>query len=139
MTYTREEQKANRDKWVAALRGGEFQQTQACLRDSYGYCCLGVAAELAAREGVIEGVPGHSAWRYDGHPTALTSAVQSWLGIGSSVGLLRETGSLSNLTFTAEEIGSLSSLNDAANYTFEQIADVIESDYVLLEGEGDYR
>ena len=62
MTYTPEQQKANRDKWVAALRSGEFEQTQEVLvlEDDDGkksYCCLGVACVLAIREGIAEDFP----------------------------------------------------------------------------------
>lgn len=33
-------------KWVAALRSGQYKQTCEFLRDSKGYCCLGVLAEI---------------------------------------------------------------------------------------------
>ena len=39
-----------KDKWVKALRSGEYRQCQRQLREStadgYGYCCLGVFCEL---------------------------------------------------------------------------------------------
>ncbi len=34
------------EKWVAALRSGNFNQTQATLKDDWGHCCLGVACEI---------------------------------------------------------------------------------------------
>lgn len=42
-------------KWIAALRSGEYRQTQqGCLREalkrkgtSYSYCCLGVLADIS--------------------------------------------------------------------------------------------
>jgi hypothetical protein len=45
-------------RWVDALRSGEFEQTQGQLgkvgQDGVKrYCCLGVACEVAAQEGVI--------------------------------------------------------------------------------------
>jgi hypothetical protein len=33
-------------KWLNALRSGEYKQTSECLRDSNGYCCLGVLCEV---------------------------------------------------------------------------------------------
>lgn len=36
--------------WLAALRSGEFQQTQQMLKSQQGYCCLGVLCELYRRE-----------------------------------------------------------------------------------------
>lgn len=48
-------------KWLAALRGGEYQQAQGALRrveeGKVGYCCLGVACEIS----------GKGRWRTDGH------------------------------------------------------------------------
>lgn len=36
-----------KDKWIAALRSGEYEQGRDVLCDRYGhYCCLGVLAEL---------------------------------------------------------------------------------------------
>jgi hypothetical protein len=35
---------------VAALRSGEFKQTQATLRRGDGFCCLGVICEIYRRE-----------------------------------------------------------------------------------------
>lgn len=37
-------------KWVKALRGGEYRQSKFALKDSQGYCCLGVLAEVAGIE-----------------------------------------------------------------------------------------
>lgn len=59
MTYTLEQQAANREKWVAALRSGEFKQArEALMNNAYedgdyvgiGYCCLGVLCEVFKRE-----------------------------------------------------------------------------------------
>lgn len=33
-------------KWVNALRSGEYKQTRLTLQDDKGYCCLGVACLL---------------------------------------------------------------------------------------------
>jgi hypothetical protein len=40
---TRDEIIANRKKWVAALRSGEWKQCRGTMHDGEGYCCLGVA------------------------------------------------------------------------------------------------
>lgn len=34
--------KEQKDKWVAALRSGEYKQTKGRLYSGKGYCCLGV-------------------------------------------------------------------------------------------------
>lgn len=38
--------KAIADKWVKALRSGEFEQGQGALKANNKYCCLGVLQEL---------------------------------------------------------------------------------------------
>lgn len=47
MMYTEEQIKKNRAEWCEALRSGNYGQTTECLRDNDGYCCWGVAADLA--------------------------------------------------------------------------------------------
>lgn len=38
------------DAWIAALRSGEFKQTQMALNNGVAMCCLGVLCELHSRE-----------------------------------------------------------------------------------------
>lgn len=33
-------------KWIKALRSGEFKQTTGHLKDTHGFCCLGVLRTL---------------------------------------------------------------------------------------------
>ena len=127
MTYTSEQQKANRDKWVAALRSGEFEQTREVLvvKDDDGkksYCCLGVACALAIREGIEEDFPDEV---YEDWDQELPPSIRDWLGLQSNSGRL------------AKEIAGqehLIGLNDKANFTFTQIADVIESGKLRMQG-----
>lgn len=44
---TEEERKVNIRLWVAALRSGEYPQDVGALRTAKGFCCLGVACEVA--------------------------------------------------------------------------------------------
>ncbi|MEM8598339.1 MAG: hypothetical protein AAGF99_00320 [Bacteroidota bacterium] len=39
---------AIQDRWLAALRGGGYSQTQGQLRDDHGFCCLGVLSDVVA-------------------------------------------------------------------------------------------
>lgn len=56
-------------KWAAALRSGEYTQTQRVLRnpDTGGMCCLGVLCIVAGLEITDSGmdVRGHEAGGYD--------------------------------------------------------------------------
>lgn len=36
--------------WIAALRGGDYPQTEGKLQTDIGFCCLGVACDLYARD-----------------------------------------------------------------------------------------
>jgi hypothetical protein len=47
MAITAKQQKANRKKWVKALRSGKYRQTKHYLVNGGAYCCLGVLASLA--------------------------------------------------------------------------------------------
>lgn len=39
-------------EWVAALRSGEYPQARNQLQTVKGYCCLGVACEVARKHGI---------------------------------------------------------------------------------------
>ena len=39
-----------RSDWTSALRSGHYTQIQGAMANDYGYCCLGVACELAGVE-----------------------------------------------------------------------------------------
>lgn len=40
-----------KDKWLTALRSGEYSQTSYSLRDENGFCCLGVLCDIIDPEG----------------------------------------------------------------------------------------
>lgn len=39
-----------KDKWIAALRSGEYKQIQRRLKSSEGFCCLGVLCEIVGKD-----------------------------------------------------------------------------------------
>ena len=41
-----------KEKWVAALRSGEYSQCRSVLRRGDSFCCLGVLSDLAVKDGV---------------------------------------------------------------------------------------
>lgn len=124
--YNLEQQKANRDKWTAALRSGRYPQGKRALlsTDDQGrqcFCCLGVACEVAVQAGVIAPPADGS---YGGEKNILPTSVQEWLGLYDDAGITRtEHDSTSCLT----------ELNDDAGWTFEQIADLVDGDGVMLQ------
>jgi hypothetical protein len=39
------------DKWLAALRSGEYEQTKGALRRDNSFCCLGVLCDVISPDG----------------------------------------------------------------------------------------
>lgn len=101
-------------KWVAALRSGEYKQTDGKLYRSgfertslkTGYCCLGVACIVAGYP--KEELAGLSIipQRFYKVPAMLCG------GVGERYA-----------------VQALTNLNDMKNYSFNQIADYIEQNY----------
>ena len=114
--------KENRAKWVAALRSGEFVQGTDNLENKDGsMCCLGVLCKVMGSERSINAqdiiMYGDKFNMADQHAV-------------DAVGLTNEAGDFSyeakkklNLDYA-----SLWQLNDHANLTFNEIADIIESE-----------
>lgn len=111
---------ANAKKWVKALKSGRYKRTTGTLRDKKGYCCLGVACEIAVKNKIIEAgeLTASDCYYYDGEENFLPPAVITWLGLRDQKG----TFTPKNKTDT-----SLDVLNDGGK-TFKQIAKIIESE-----------
>lgn len=127
--YTEEQQAAARAKWVAALRSEEFRQATGGLRrvpdkGAVGYCCLGVACEVAVREGAVP--------TYDGDCLVLPDEVAEWLGLADCAGTVTEAIGSNRDDEDGFKAHSLWELNDVAKLSFEDIADVIEAGKVAL-------
>ena len=104
-------------RWVAALRSGEYEQTERRLRKGtkkLGHCCLGVLCDLHSKE-------TDTPWdkkenTYLGAHSNLPYEVIKWAGMLGG----------GELPDTVGGFGSLTSLNDYSNYAFKRIADVID-------------
>lgn len=122
--------------WLDALRSGEYEQTKGVLtrvnRDGEkSYCCLGVLCDVAVKDGFLDietttKAMGHVDYiAYNNFDTILPPSVQEWAG------LFTETGGLPGRIVDDEDdtYGTLTELNDHAEYDFNQIADVIEQQF----------
>lgn len=96
--------------WVNALRSGRYPQEAGRLQN-LGYCCLGVACEVARQHNVE--VKLDKEGRIWGITLADQPAVMQWLSIRDPKGLT--------------DSGTLISLNDQYNKPFDEIADFIEA------------
>jgi hypothetical protein len=94
------------DKWVEALRSGHYKQTRGRLRDTQGYCCLGVLCEISGLSKFNEEN------KYLGKDEILPELVRGWSGMISKDG-----------TYTSND--SLAGDNDDG-MVFSEIADTIE-------------
>lgn len=108
----------NARKWVAALRSGEYKQAQGALNvPEVGFCCWGVACDISK----VGGWDVHSHYRvkYDVHSGTPPHEVIDWVGRGLySLDLVDSRGG---------ETDTLIDMNDSGEFTFDQIADVIEA------------
>jgi hypothetical protein len=121
-------------KWIKALRSGEYKQGYNRLASPGDmYCCLGVACELYMKEFPEKlskkwsPLGNYEYYEEGGFPMTggLPLVVRDWLG------LERCNGGYQDKDDIDREI-SLAHYNDAEKYTFDQIADVIEKDYELM-------
>lgn len=143
--------KENLRLWVAALRSGQYEQGQNRLGTHYGdepsrYCCLEIANMVAAENGVElreksldnccidhdQHSTGHLKHRVTGYgrsgmpyynTTRMEMPTRDWLGID-------------DLNPSLGEFSCIAA-NDEKCLGFNEIADLIESHYELLEEDTD--
>jgi len=95
------------EKWIEALRSGNYQQTKANLQNDSGYCCLGVAC---CTIGNTEGLYGKA------YPDS------KLLPINGMYEMVEDEVALFSV---------LANMNDAG-HPFNEIADWIEANVELL-------
>jgi hypothetical protein len=101
-------------EWVAALRSGKYPQAQGSLRTDAGFCCLGVACDIASKHGGPdwEGGSHGDVFEYDNENGALPGWLGDWL--------------LPSPEYTVPIYTMLAFRNDEHGETFAELAGVIE-------------
>ena len=101
-------------KWVRALRSGKYRQGQGQLQDCIGHCCLGVACDVFVPK--IKQRRGFDGYLKGNLPDEQKYA-PAWLK------------KIDSHFFKKTNIG-LPDLNDEDNFTFNEIADLLELVYI---------
>lgn len=107
--------KANINRWIRELRSGEYKQTHGALQDAKGFCCLGVACDIfTPARALIRDDAGHI---FGGMP-ATQPYTPIWI-----VELCMDFEKLIGV--------NLPTLNDDDDFTFDEIADLLQAIYIL--------
>ena len=122
----------NAQKWIDALRSGEYQQSTSRLRTGDTYCCLGVACELhrQARDDKWDASYGE-AFTYLEAGAVLPDEVIHWLGLKNSSGIFHtpyfvENEDVAKGMDVSQGYTELIEANDSG-VLFSVIADMIET------------
>jgi hypothetical protein len=118
-----------KEKWVAALRSGDYKKTKNHLHTSEGFCCLGVLTDLYLKENNLEwdyldsvdsGSPGQvDIYSFESMEGSLPESVMNWAGITI----------YPSHEFNNHQCLVVAEMNDRGNSpaNFDEIADYIES------------
>jgi hypothetical protein len=132
-TFTPEQQKANRKLWFDELETTQVKQGRGVLnRNNETYCCLGLACEVAIKNGLnlgkIKMKDGNYLYGED-NVALLPQAMTNWLGLRHCAGE-SESG----------QLDSCVRMNDSLRLSFKEIGKRLqanEAEYFIVNGEND--
>lgn len=103
-----------KEKWITALKSGEYKQGKGTLNANEEFCCLGVLADLYLKEKNREWeIQSDGKHLIDGNSAYLSQECKLWAGLNDG-----------NPTPLGYKLG-VANLNDEGA-TFEEIAAIIE-------------
>jgi hypothetical protein len=133
--------KENFQKLIDALRSGEYAQGKMALRTTQNeFCCMGVACDIYQKEvGDLDVKVESEAYTYDDLNGYMPLKVAEWymgkidsnyIGLsGSNTTGTPYVSLISNVNNGTRDI-SYAGLNDSYDYDFNQIANVMENQYI---------
>lgn len=111
-----------KQKWITALRSGEYKQGKRRLKDGDSYCCLGVLCDLYGKEfNVSFENTLERGEEFLGKINFLPTVVGIWSGIADISGVYEE-----NIYHPNRRMLSIDNDNGK---TFTEIADIIEKHF----------
>jgi hypothetical protein len=115
-----------KQRWVEALRSGQYRQGTGALRAHGHYCCLGVLCDLAIQDEVLPG------WEHFNSEGCDTTDPLAWQGdflperVRDWAGLSNVNPRVEDPEEEGEDVG-LSIVNDERQCSFSRIANIIEA------------
>lgn len=106
-----------KQKWIDALRSGEYQQTRCTMKDDKGYCCLGVYMDAVLNKPINCNTDNTTYDIFSGEKVTKLDV---------DIGVYRMLDNSINPTVTDKGIG----MNDEGK-SFLEIADMIEEEWVI--------
>lgn len=121
-------------KWAQALESGEYKQTTGSLRDSQGFCCLGVLCNLHAQEHSEISADETDPSSYLTADAVLPETVMEWAGMRYEDGrfINKVEVGIQTEEYYGRYASCLIELNDELEYEFKDIAKVIRKHYKEL-------
>lgn len=113
------------DKWVAALRSGEYKQGHGRLNKNGNFCCLGVLCDVA---GIPKTQSSRGVCSYGQSSESLDVNVRAVVGVDSMLG---EPKHGYRVDVSGRSYASLADANDN-NVSFADLADWIEQNWEKL-------
>lgn len=107
-----------KQKWINALRSGEYPQSHGTLRDKDGFCCLGVGCAVAGMEVLIKPIRPPSKAEAD-VVEKWKAEYQKWMKIDEANYLWIASQGVPNCDLWV--------MNDERRMSFPEIADWIEA------------
>ena len=102
------EQIALQTKWIEALRSGKYDQATGKLRNTSGFCCLGVLCDVIDPEGWEDDDDIGDGYQYRGYSSKPSTAILDMVGL------------------RGDDVRRYVRMNDEETQTFLDIADKIE-------------
>ena len=109
-----------KQRWIEALRSGEYEQTTKTLHNEDGFCCLGVLCDLYSKEHDLKWMsdPHNHAYKMAGSTQVLPQFVTEWAGLKDD----------NPYVCFKDEVKPIAEVNDKGA-TFTEIAQLIEEQH----------